>query len=85
MEQPLISVVMPTYNCKKYVSQAIDSILNQTYRNFEFIIVDGHSTDGTELILNDYSLKDERVKVIKDDKKGIGAALRLGCGMAKGD
>lgn len=85
MEQPLISVVMPTYNCKKYVSQAIDSILNQTYQNFEFIIVDGHSTDGTELILNDYSLKDERVKVVKDEKKGIGAALKFGCGMAKGD
>lgn len=85
MEQPLISVVMPTYNCKKYVSQAIDSILNQTYQNFEFIIVDGHSTDGTELILNDYSLKDKRVKIIKDERKGIGAALKLGCSMAKGD
>lgn len=85
MEKHLISVVMPTYNCEKYIHEAIDSILNQTYKNFEFIIVDGHSNDGTEIILEDYKQKDQRVKIIYDNGKGIGAALRLGCENANGD
>lgn len=84
MKQPLISVVMPTYNGRQYIEMAIDSILSQTYQNFEFIIVDGHSTDGTAELLEKYTQKDRRIIVIPDEKKGIGAALRLGCSLAKG-
>ena len=84
MEQPLISVVMPTYNCEKYIHEAIDSILNQTYKNFEFIIVDGHSTDGTAKLLEQYAQRDKRIIVVPDEGKGIGAALKLGCSLAQG-
>lgn len=85
MEQPFISVVMPTYNSAKYVKESIESILNQTYHNFEFIIVDGHSTDGTIKIIENYCKTDARVRLLFDEKKGIGAALRYGCEHAKGD
>lgn len=85
MGEPLISVVMPTYNCKRHLEKSIDSILNQTYQNWEFIIADGHSTDGTAEILARYAEKDPRVRIVPDEKKGIGAALRQGCALAHGD
>lgn len=85
MEQSLISVVMPTYNCNRYVEKAIKSILNQTYQTLELIIVDGHSNDGTEEILNKYANIDDRVQIVYDEGKGIGAALKLGCELAKGE
>ncbi|MDR0540848.1 MAG: glycosyltransferase [Dysgonamonadaceae bacterium] len=62
-----ISVVMPCYNAEKYIQEAIDSILNQTFDNFEFIIVNDGSDDGTKDILN--SLKDKRIKVINNSSR----------------
>lgn len=85
MKGPLVSVVMPTYNCQKYIRESIDSILNQTYKNLEFIIVDGHSNDETKNILEKYVCFDKRIKVIYDEQKGIGAALKLGCSKAQGE
>ena len=55
-----ISVIMPAYNCEKYIRQAIDSILNQTYQNIELLISDDKSTDNTKKILDSYS--DTRIK-----------------------
>ena len=81
---PLVSVIMPSYNSKKYIKKAIDSVLEQTYSNFEIIIVDGNSTDGTLDILDEYKKQDRRIKVIQDEGRGIGAALQLGCQIASG-
>ena len=81
---PLVSVIMPSYNSKKYIKKAIDSVLEQTYSNFELIIVDGNSTDGTLDILDEYKKLDRRIKVIQDEGRGIGAALQLGCQIASG-
>lgn len=81
---PLVSVIMPSYNSKKYIKKAIDSVLEQTYSNFELIIVDGNSTDGTLDILDEYEKQDRRIKVIQDEGRGIGAALQLGCQIASG-
>ena len=81
---PLVSVIMPSYNSKKYIKKAIDSVLEQTYSNFEQIIVDGNSTDGTLDILDEYKKQDRRIKVIQDEGRGIGAALQLGCQIASG-
>ena len=81
---PLVSVIMPSYNSKKYIKKAIDSVLEQTYSNFELIIVDGNSTDGTLDIVDEYKKKDRRIKVIQDEGRGIGAALQLGCQIASG-
>ena len=81
---PLVSVIMPSYNSKKYIKKAIDSVLEQTYSNFELIIVDGNSTDGTLDILDEYKKQDRRIEVIQDEGRGIGAALQLGCQIASG-
>lgn len=67
MTKPMISVVMPVYNAEKYVAEAIDSILNQTYNDFEFIIIDDCSTDNSFEILRDYSHKDSRIKLFRNE------------------
>lgn len=82
-KNPKISVVMPTYNAEKYLREAIDSILNQTYSDFEFLIIDDNSTDKTLEIIESYN--DSRIRVIKGDCKGIAAALNKGLEEAKGE
>lgn len=81
---PLISVVMPTYNCKRFLRDAIESILNQTFQDFEFLIIDDDSTDGTETILRDYSKKDSRLRVYRHEREGLIASLNRGCHLAEG-
>ena len=71
-----ISVLMPAYNCSKYIKAAINSILNQTYKEFEFIIIDDGSTDNTADIIS--SFKDSRIKYYKTEHKGTSAALNYG-------
>lgn len=65
---PMISVVMSVYNGSRYLREAIDSILNQTFRDFEFIIIEDKSTDDTLQILEDYRSRDSRIKIIKKDE-----------------
>lgn len=66
--KPLVSVLMTVYNREKYVAEAIESVLNSTYQNFELIIVDDQSTDNSLLIAKSYEEKDRRVKVYKNEK-----------------
>lgn len=73
---------MPTLNAEKYLKTSIDSILSQTFKDFEFIIVDDNSSDNTLKIINKY--KDKRIKLVKGENKGIAAALNLGIKIAKG-
>ena len=61
LNNPLISVLMPAYNAEKYIKEAIESILNQTFSNFEFIIIDDGSIDATEEIIK--SFKDSRIVI----------------------
>lgn len=75
---------MPVYNCDKYVREAVESILNQTYQDFEFIIVNDGSTDKTLLILNKYAKQDSRVRIINQSNSGIVKALNTGLSKAKG-
>ena len=88
MDQKLISVIMSVYNGEKYLVQSIDSILNQTYQNFEFIIIDDCSTDNSSHILQEYAKKDSRIKIIKKEKnigiKGFIENLNLGISIAEG-
>jgi glycosyltransferase involved in cell wall biosynthesis len=65
---PLVSVLMTAYNREKYIAEAIESALNSTYNNFELIIVDDGSNDGTVEIAREYELKDSRVKVYVNEK-----------------
>jgi len=73
-EQPLVSVIMPTYNHAKFIGEAIDSVLNQMYENFELIIVDNYSDDDTEKIVVSY--EDDRIIYLKFRNNGIIAASR---------
>lgn len=82
---PAISVVMPVYNGEKYLSQSIESILNQTFKNFEFLIVYDKSTDNTESIIYDYQTKDSRIKIINGNGNGIIGALNEGIIESKGN
>jgi len=79
---PLVSVVMSVYNGEKYLREAIDSILNQTFNNFEFIIIDDGSTDSTLEIIKSY--KDPRIALISRDNKGLVASLNEGIDLASG-
>ena len=67
---------MATYNCERYVSESINSILNQTYKNFEFLIIDDCSKDKTALIVKELSLNDSRIKIF-NNKKNIGLTKSL--------
>lgn len=81
----LVSIIMPSYNTAKYISQSIESVVQQSYTNWELIIVDDCSSDGTDDVVNDF-LIDDRVKYFKNDKN-YGAALsrNLGLREAKGE
>lgn len=76
-----ISVVMSCYNSEKYLQKSIDSILSQTFKDFEFIIWNDGSTDGTEEIVKSY--KDRRIRYFYHDNTGLGLALRMACEQAK--
>lgn len=81
---PKISVVMPAYNAEKYIGEAIESILHQTFSDFECIIIDDGSTDRTWETIQEYTQKDERIVGVKNGKNiQISATLNKGVGMAK--
>ncbi|HAN10445.1 MAG TPA: hypothetical protein DCP90_07515 [Clostridiales bacterium] len=82
MKSPIVSIIMPTY-CRGavYLSRAIDSVLNQTFKNFEFIIIDDGSKDGTFEILKEYQRKDSRVVIIRHEKNSGLPALRVNEGI----
>lgn len=81
---PKITVLMPVYNCELYVKEAIDSIINQTFTDFEFLIIDDASTDKTVSIIKEY--KDSRIQLIeKEGNKGISDSLNYGLKVAKGE
>lgn len=67
MKTPIISILIPTYNREKYISQAIDSVLNQNFDDFEIVCSDNASTDRTYEILNKYAQKDSRIKVYQNE------------------
>lgn len=82
---PPISILMPAYNAEKYIAQAIESILNQTFKDFEFIIVDDASTDKTWSIIQYYAKKDERIIILKNKiNLKICKTLNRGIGIARG-
>ncbi len=81
--EPAISILMSTYNDKKYINAAVDSILNQTFANFEFIIINDGSTDGTLEILEDYVKKDCRIRLISRENKGLVSSLNEGIDLAR--
>lgn len=84
MSSPLVSVILPTYNRASLLPRAIKSVLNQTYKSFELIIIDDNSTDNTKKNINDF--KDKRIKYIwHKENKGAAASRNKGIKLAKGE
>ncbi len=79
-----ISVIMSAYNAETFVGRAIESILGQSYEDFEFIIINDGSTDNTLAVLHDYSNKDPRIQIINQDNIGLTVSLNKGISSAKG-
>jgi|SRR6218665_360734 len=82
--QPLISIVVPVYNVEKYLSQCIQSVINQTYNNLEIILVNDGSTDSSLSICKEYAQKDSRIIVIDQINQGLSGARNSGIAIAKG-
>lgn len=81
----MISIIVPIYNTEKYLSKCINSILQQTYQDFELILIDDGSTDNSLTICKKYSEKDERIKVLHKENGGQGSARNLGLSVFRGD
>jgi glycosyltransferase involved in cell wall biosynthesis len=85
MPENRVSVVMPVRNGEQYLRDAIESVLGQTYRRFQFVIVDDQSTDGTADIIHWYAARDARVEVVRGPGTGIVGALKAGMARATGE
>ena len=85
MNEIKVTVLMSVYNGEKYLSQSVESILNQTYENFEFVIIDDGSTDNSYSILKQYASQYSQIVLIKNEKNlGLTKSLNLGLKIAKG-
>lgn len=82
---PLISIIVPVYNGDKYLSRCVDSILNQTFQNWELLLVDDGSTDKSGEICDEYATKDKRVKAFHKENGGVSSARNIGLDNVKGD
>ena len=78
------SVIIPVYNTEKYLGKCLDSLLNQSYSNFEALIVNDGSTDASEEVIKQY-LNDSRITLISQENKGLGGARNTGILAAKGE
>ena len=86
LNQPLISVVLPTFNGARHLTEAIDGCLKQTWTNWELIIVDDHSTDETPEIIKRHAAADERIRSVRHDRnQKLPAALNTGFALARGE
>lgn len=80
-----ISVIIPVYNTKQYLSRCIDSVLRQTYSDWELILVDDGSDDGSERICDDYTGKDSRIRVFHNRNQGPAASRHFESGRLPAD
>jgi len=83
MENPKVSVIIPAYNHEKYVGEAIQSVLTQTFKDFELIIINDGSTDHTEAEI--LKFKDDRIQYYSQSNRGLSATLNRGIDLARGE
>ena len=84
-DNPLISVVIPVYKVEEYLRECVDSVLRQTYRNLDIILVDDGSPDKCPAMCDDYAKSDSRVRVIHRSNGGLSAARNSGIGISRGE
>ena len=82
MTEPLVSVIMPTYNRAHCICNAINSLRNQKYQNIEIIVIDDGSTDNTDLVIKPYG---KYIKFLQQENKGASSARNLGLASANGE
>lgn len=85
MEHPLISIIVPVYKTEKYLNRCVKSIVNQTLKDFELILIDDGSPDQSGKMCDDWAQKDKRIRVIHQENKGAGAARNAGLDIAQGE
>ena len=85
MKQPKISIIIPVYNAEKYLRQCLDSILNQSFRDFEVLLIDDGSKDGSGEICDEYAEKDKRIRVWHQENQGVSGARNVGLKNAQGE
>ena len=81
----MLSIIVPVYNVESYLSRCIDSVLNQTFADWELILVDDGSTDASGMICDDYTQKDSRIKVVHKKNGGQSSARNVGLDLARGE
>lgn len=82
---PLISIIVPVYNVEPYLRKCLDSIVNQSYKNLDIIIIDDGSTDGGGGICDEYKANDGRIRVVHQKNSGLSAARNVGLDIARGE
>ena len=80
-----VSIIIPVYNSERYIAYIIEDLLNQSYENFEIIVINDGSTDNSQRILAEFEKRDERVKAVEVKNAGVSEARNLGISLAKGD
>lgn len=85
MDKPLISIIIPVYNSDKTINRCVDSILSQTFNNWELLLIDDGSTDRSGELCDEYSAKDQRIKVFHKKNGGVSSARNLGLNNVKGE
>lgn len=85
MSTPKVSIIVPIYNVEKYLNKCVDSLINQTLKEIEIILVDDGSKDSSGLIADSYAEKDKRITVIHQCNAGLGPARNSGMKVASGE
>ena len=81
----LVSVIIPVYNVQKYLLKCVESVINQTYTNIEIILIDDGSKDTSGKICDEIAEKDQRIRVIHTENRGVSAARNMGLSFAVGE
>lgn len=84
MTKPFFLVIVPVYNAEEFLSQCVESILPQSFTNFELLLINNGSTDNSGAICDDYKLKDSRVRVLHKENGGVSSARNVGVDCAQG-
>ncbi len=84
-ETPLVSIIVPVYQVKAYISECVESLLAQTYTNLEILLVDDGSTDGSGAVCDEYAVRDSRVRVVHQENQGAAGARNAGLDLASGE
>ena len=84
MDKELISVIIPVYNVEKFLPYSLESVINQTYKNLEIIIINDGSTDGSKAICEQYAKNDKRIKLLSQKNQGLSAARNAGLNIVTG-